>query len=119
MLKYASEWNTNTKFYYIAQVVIEVILKNYGPEFFLDESNKEFTQKFVEDTLPYTERHAARIDKLCQNVMFIDFAWQNIKLDMNEQEGMDEENGEKDDKTEFEKLLERMKIEDEKQKLKA
>jgi hypothetical protein len=94
-------------------------MKNFGPEFFLDEANRDFTQKFIEDALPYTERHAARIDKMCQNVMFLDFAWQNIKLNAKDENGADIEDDEEDEAyelSEFEKMLELMKIESARQK---
>ncbi len=84
ILKYAIEWNTNTKFFRIAQVAFELILRNYPPEFLTDNiSNEqvEFASKLVEQFLPYTERHYSRLNKLAQQCMFIDFAWQNMKLE--------------------------------------
>ncbi|CAF5032991.1 unnamed protein product, partial [Rotaria magnacalcarata] len=32
-------------------------------------------QKCVESLLPYTERHMARIERLSQQVLFLDFSW--------------------------------------------
>ncbi|RNA33216.1 transducin beta 3 [Brachionus plicatilis] len=81
LLKYANDWNTNTKFCLIAQVVFELIMRNYPPEFLIDESNYEFAAKIIEQFLPYSERHFARLNKLSQQIMFLDFAWQNMKLE--------------------------------------
>jgi U3 small nucleolar RNA-associated protein 13 len=82
-LKYVIDWNTNTKYCHVAQNVFELILKNYPPELLLDDhsSNYEFASKLIEQFLPYSERHFNRVNKLAQQVMFIDFAWQNMKLD--------------------------------------
>lgn len=57
------------------------MLKNYPPEFFITDANSEFAVKIVEQFLPYTERHFVRLNKLEQQIMFIDFAWQNMKLE--------------------------------------
>jgi hypothetical protein len=103
----------------VAQVVIEAALKNFGPEFFLDEANLDFTQKFIEETLPYTERHADRINKMCQNVEFLDFVWHNIKQGIKGENNADlltEDDEDNNEKTELEEMLELMKIEDAKQK---
>ena len=62
--------------------MFELLLKNYPPEELLDNSsNYEFASKLIEQFLPYTERHYTRIGKLAQQVMFIDFVWQNMKLE--------------------------------------
>jgi U3 small nucleolar RNA-associated protein 13 len=86
ILKYALDWNTNTKFYQIAQIVFELVLRNYPPEFLTADNNasreeSELAQKLVEQFLPYTQRHYSRLNKLAQQCMFIDFAWQNMKLE--------------------------------------
>ncbi len=81
MLKYAIEWNTNTKFCHYAQIVFELIMRNYPPEFLVENGNNfEFSSKLIEQFLPYTERHSVRLNKLAQQIMFIDFAWSNMKL---------------------------------------
>ncbi len=80
-MKYSADWNTNTKFCYLAQIVFETILKNFSPEFLMNETNTEFVSKLIESFLPYSERHYSRLSKLAQQIMFIDFAWQNMKLE--------------------------------------
>lgn len=81
ILKYAIGWNTNTKFCHLSQALFEVILRNYPPEFMIESANNfEFSSKLIEQFLPYTERHNARLNKLAQQIMFIDFAWSNMKL---------------------------------------
>lgn len=81
LLRYAIDWNTNTKFCHLAQVVFELVFRNYPPEFLLDGSDmNEFGGKLIEQFLPYTERHNVRLNKLAQQIMFIDFTWSNMKL---------------------------------------
>jgi hypothetical protein len=46
-------------------------------------SNNEYVTKLLEQFLPYTERHSARLGKLAQQIMFIDYCWQNMKLNEN------------------------------------
>ena len=58
-----------------------MIVRNISPEFLLDETNQEYASKLIEEFLPYTERHYNRLSKLAQQIMFIDFAWQNMKLE--------------------------------------
>ena len=85
LLRYAIEWNTNTRFCHIAQSVFEVVFRNYPPEFLLCNSS-ELGPKLIEQFLPYTERHQARLNKLAQQLMFIDFTWSSMKLaDSNDQ----------------------------------
>ena len=81
LLKYAIGWNTNTRFCHLSQTLFELILRNYPPEFLIESANNfEFSSKIIEQFLPYTERHNARLNKLAQQIMFIDFAWSNMKL---------------------------------------
>jgi hypothetical protein len=37
-------------------------------------------KKFIEHVLPYTERHSARLNRMAQQIMFIDYLWHNMKL---------------------------------------
>jgi len=81
LLKYGIDWNTNTKFCHLSQALFELIVRNYPPEFLLEAGNSlEFGSKLIEQFLPYTERHGARLNRLSQQIMFIDFAWSNMKL---------------------------------------
>lgn len=82
LMKYAIGWNTNTKFCHLSQALFEIILRNFPPEFLIESNdNLEFSSKLIEQFLPYTERHNARLNKLAQQIMFIDYAWANMKLD--------------------------------------
>ena len=94
LLKYASEWNTNTKFCHLAQTVLELVFKSVSGEFLMKEENHEFATKLIEDFLPYTERHYTRVNKLLQQAQFIDFVWENMKLKDNddEEESSEEKN---------------------------
>jgi U3 small nucleolar RNA-associated protein 13 len=74
-------------------VVVELVLKNYPPEFLIEnESNYEFASKLVEQFMPYTERHYSRLNKLAQQCMFIDFTFQNMKLNNDNDENQIEIN---------------------------
>ena len=79
----------------MAQILFEIVLRNFPPEFFLNEpsstpgeekrsGNAEYAAKLVEQFMPYSERHFARLNKLSQQIMFIDFAWSTMKLDDSE-----------------------------------
>lgn len=60
--------------------MFELVLRNYPPETFMNESDNEYATKLVEQFMPYTERHGTRLNKLAQQIMFIDYCWQNMKL---------------------------------------
>ena len=82
MLKYANDWNTNTKFCHQAQIIFEIVLRNFPPQFLMEDANNfEFGSKLIQQFLPYTDRHSARLNRLSQQIMFIDYAWSNMKLD--------------------------------------
>lgn len=85
LIKYAVDWNTNTKFCHLAQTLFELVLRNYPPEFFTDAGgvDSETTvnaSKLVQQFMPYSERHYSRLNRLVQQLMFIDYAWSNMKL---------------------------------------
>jgi U3 small nucleolar RNA-associated protein 13 len=51
LLKYATQWNTNSKYCHVAQAFIEIILNNYAPEQLLKFDN---ISSVIEQVLPYT-----------------------------------------------------------------
>lgn len=81
LLKYVCDWNTNTKYCYIAQTVYELIFRTYPPEVLCQGEHIDLGRQLVEQFLPYTERHYARINRLAQQVSFVDFLWNNMKLE--------------------------------------
>jgi U3 small nucleolar RNA-associated protein 13 len=93
LFSYVIDWNTNTKHSTEAQIVIKVLLSIITPEKILKLPNG---QKCVENLLPYTgktnfliislifslfsiERHMSRIERLSQQVLFLDFSWHSMK----------------------------------------
>ena len=79
-MRYSIEWNTNSRYCHVAQCVFEIVLRHFPPETFLDHNHGELATKLVEQFMPYSERHYARLNKLSQSVMFIDYLWHNMKL---------------------------------------
>ena len=65
----------------MAQQVAELIFRNFPPECFVDDDNVELGTLVVEQFLPYTQRHYARINRLAQEAAFIDYVYSNMKLD--------------------------------------
>ncbi len=57
LLKYATQWNTNSKFCHVAQAFIEIILNNYAPDQLLKFEN---ISSLIEQVLPYTGKSHLR-----------------------------------------------------------
>jgi hypothetical protein len=91
LFSYVIDWNTNTRHSTEAQIVIKILLSIVSPDKILKLPNG---QKCVESLLPYTgkiyfyflnllfyllERHMSRIDRLSQQVLFLDFSWHSMK----------------------------------------
>lgn len=78
LIKYAINWNTNSKNSEAAQSIFRVTLNLLGPEGILNLSE---SKEIVEGFLSYTKRHMNRINKLAEQITVIDFLYSNIKLD--------------------------------------
>ncbi|CAF1358144.1 unnamed protein product [Rotaria sordida] len=76
LFSYVIDWNTNTRHSTEAQIIIKVLLSIMTPDKILKLPNG---QKCVENLLPYTERHMSRIERLSQQVLFLDFSWHSMK----------------------------------------
>lgn len=94
LFSYAIDWNTNTRHSTEAQIIIKLLLSILSPDKILKLPNG---QKCVESLLPYTgtylllvcvivfslnffaERHMSRIERLSQQVLFLDFTWHSMK----------------------------------------
>ncbi|CAF2157169.1 unnamed protein product [Rotaria magnacalcarata] len=76
LFSYVIDWNTNTRHSTEAQIIIKMLLSIVTPDKILKLPNG---QKCVESLLPYTERHMARIERLSQQVLFLDFSWHSMK----------------------------------------
>ncbi|XP_062581560.1 transducin beta-like protein 3 [Saccostrea cucullata] len=72
VLRFASEWNTNSRHCREAQFVLNTVLRTYPPEEILKFSNIKST---MEALIPYTERHFQRMNRLLQQAMFLEFTW--------------------------------------------
>lgn len=78
LLKFSCVWNTNSKNCFEAQSVLHCILKRFTPQEILQFPDIKST---IESLMPYTERHAARLDTLVQQATFLDFTWKCMKLE--------------------------------------
>ncbi|XP_038212377.1 transducin beta-like protein 3 [Zerene cesonia] len=69
LLRFASEWNTNTKNYHAAQLVFNIL----APEIISGKLQVPSLANFIEGALPYTERHFERLTNLLQDLNFISY----------------------------------------------
>lgn len=69
LLKFAIEWNTNSKNCQVAQFVLNIMLN----ELQSGEFRPLGLAKIVEEALPYTERHFKRLTQLMQDLHFITY----------------------------------------------
>ncbi|KAK5577728.1 hypothetical protein RB653_002675 [Dictyostelium firmibasis] len=76
-LRFIRDWNTNSKFVSISQIVLNAIIITYKPDDLSKLSVGEIP-KLLESIIPYTDRHFQRIDKMLQKTYLIDFTIQSI-----------------------------------------
>lgn len=77
LFEYSIHWNTNSKHWLVAHLVIQSVLQQIPPEELLQLND---VKSKVEKLLPYCERHQARIERLRQYVTFADFVYEKMKL---------------------------------------
>ncbi|XP_073250807.1 transducin beta-like protein 3 isoform X1 [Porites lutea] len=77
ILRFLVEWNTNSKNCHVAQTVLSIILKNKTPYELMNRPNMKET---VEALIPYSEKHFQRMNRLLQQMEFIEYTWQSMKL---------------------------------------
>ncbi|CAF4204049.1 unnamed protein product, partial [Adineta steineri] len=70
LFSYVIDWNTNTRHSTEAQIIIKMLLSIVTPDKILKLPNG---QKCVE------KRHMSRIERLSQQVLFLDFSWHSMK----------------------------------------
>lgn len=75
LLKYAIDWNANSKNCHIAQLIVEFVFRSYRSDQLLQFVEIENT---LEALLPYSERHFERMTRLKQDSTFVDFVHQNM-----------------------------------------
>ncbi|CAK1547178.1 unnamed protein product [Leptosia nina] len=69
LLRFAAEWNTNTKNCQAAQLVFNIL----APEIISGNLQVPSLSRFIEGALPYTERHFERLTNLLQDLNFISY----------------------------------------------
>ena len=77
LLDYSVVWNTNSKHYISAQIVLRAILQTISSKDFIKIHEIRQT---IEKLLPYNERHLNRLNRLQQSITFVDYVWESIKL---------------------------------------
>uniref|UniRef100_A0A0B6ZLZ2 U3 small nucleolar RNA-associated protein 13 C-terminal domain-containing protein n=1 Tax=Arion vulgaris TaxID=1028688 RepID=A0A0B6ZLZ2_9EUPU len=76
VLKFAVEWNTNSRNYFPAQMLLNVVLKNYLPQ---DLAKLSGILPIVEGLTVYTERHLQRLDNLLIDSHFAEYCYGCMK----------------------------------------
>lgn len=77
LLKCATTWNTNSKHCQPAQLIINILLNELQKGQFKTNN----LRNFLEGTLPYTERHFNRLTQLMQDVHFLNYTINCMKLE--------------------------------------
>ncbi|GFS42439.1 transducin beta-like protein 3 [Trichonephila inaurata madagascariensis] len=70
LMKFSIEWVTNSKRYYPAILVMNFLYRNYDGDAVLKITNM---QKYIQEALPYLDRHFKRIQKRCQDMQILTF----------------------------------------------
>ncbi|CAG5129326.1 unnamed protein product [Candidula unifasciata] len=76
ILKFAVQWNTNSRNYFPAQVLLNVVLKNFLPQ---DLAKLSGIQAIIEGLTVYTERHLQRLDHLLIDSHFAEYCYGCMK----------------------------------------
>ncbi|GAV05518.1 hypothetical protein RvY_15638 [Ramazzottius varieornatus] len=76
LLRYIVAWNTNSRHTYYAQSTLACIFRTVLPKRLLQLPK---IGSYVEGLIPYTERHAARLDQLHVSSLFSRYLWNNVK----------------------------------------
>ncbi|XP_059142693.1 transducin beta-like protein 3 isoform X2 [Physella acuta] len=76
VLKFAVDWNTNSRNYYPAQQLINVVLRNFLPQELAKLPN---IQSIVEGLTVYTDRHLQRLDNLLMESHFAEYCYSCMK----------------------------------------
>ncbi|KAF2073848.1 hypothetical protein CYY_004844 [Polysphondylium violaceum] len=76
-LQFIRDWNTNSKFVTISQMVLNSIITSRTPEEFSQLSTKDIP-RILESLIPYSDRHFQRIDKMLQKTYLIDYTISSI-----------------------------------------
>ena len=77
LFPHIAKWNTNSKFYIVSQIILNIIFCNIPHE---KLKGIDGIRKHMESILPYSQRHLGRLDKLLQDVSILDYTSQLMKL---------------------------------------
>eukprot|EP00775_Hariotina_reticulata_P012078 gene12078-12218_t len=69
-LSYCRDWNTNTRNAPLAQVLLQAVLSSHKPEQILAVPG---SKELLEGLLAYSQRHAARLDRLLRATFLLDY----------------------------------------------
>ncbi|KAL1130515.1 hypothetical protein AAG570_011761 [Ranatra chinensis] len=67
LLKFATSWNTNSKYCYAAQFLLSILLDDVATGIIKP------SQSTVESLIPFTERHFSRLTQLLQELHFLNY----------------------------------------------
>lgn len=76
-LEYLRDWNTNAKHSLIAQRCLRALFALWSPQSLLGLPN---IKQLLQSSLPYTERHFQRLDRLVQRSFILDYTLQSMQL---------------------------------------
>ncbi len=76
-LEYLRDWNTNAKHALIAQRCLRALFALWSPQSLLSLPN---IKQLLQSSLPYTERHFQRLDRLIQRSFILDYTLQSMQL---------------------------------------
>uniref|UniRef100_A0A915MUH1 BCS1 N-terminal domain-containing protein n=1 Tax=Meloidogyne javanica TaxID=6303 RepID=A0A915MUH1_MELJA len=77
LLGYSTQWNTNSRTYSVAQLVLNCVLRAIPPEELIELPNIE---NIVQRFLPYSLRHQERIKNFRKSAAHIDYMFSSMRL---------------------------------------
>lgn len=77
LLGHVVRWNTNSKYSYIAQNMLNVILRKIPMEQLMALNQ---IPNYLSSLLPYSQRHLNRMNKLLQQASILQYTWQLMKI---------------------------------------
>ncbi|KAI3387724.1 hypothetical protein SNEBB_001878 [Seison nebaliae] len=104
-LKFIDEWNTNSKYCHIAQMLLNRILTNYEVDYLLALNG---IGDLLVSLTTYSDRHLSRMKKLDEHVSFIDYFWSSMKMKEVESTNDDNEDEKMTDYTQRKSDLEQL-----------
>ncbi|EFA79504.1 WD40 repeat-containing protein [Heterostelium album PN500] len=75
ILKFVRDWNTNSKFVPVSQIILRSIMTMYLPSEIIKIHE---LPELLESLIPYNERHFQRLDRILQKTYLLDFTISSI-----------------------------------------